>query len=68
MLKEGRRIARQDSVDIEIARGRTIQGLEWDIVQLEKLVPHWWEKPATVMFATMMVTIWAVLKAVSISI
>jgi hypothetical protein len=60
--------ARVDSMKIELLRATTIQGLNWKVGQLEKELPRWWEKPQFVVSVTVMVTIWAVLRMVSISI
>jgi len=60
--------SRVDSLRIELLRGTTIQGLEWQLAQTIKMLPKWYEKPALVITVSVLVTIWAVLKAVSISI
>lgn len=60
--------ARANSVRIELLLGMTIQDLGRQVKTLKAALPRWYEKPTTVAFVTMLVTIWSVLKVVSISI
>jgi len=68
LLKEKVAIARTDSLRIELLRGGTIQDLTRENAFLMDQLPSWWEKPSFTVPITALVVLWAVLRAVNISI